>query len=105
MPIRGRIDEQHVVYLLVDDLPADHDRSAESRKKETANGTRVQVEPSEFLHIVAQEKGLVIQSRKVVLQGITYVSRCGDYYYYTISRVPLVLPKDCVVQQAKSVLL
>jgi hypothetical protein len=68
-------------------------------------GPRVQVEPSEFLRMVEQEKGLVIKSRKFALQGITYVSRCGDYYYYTISKKPLVLPKDCVVQQCKNILL
>ena len=68
-------------------------------------GPRVQVEPSEFLRMVEQEKGLVIKGRKMALQGITYVSRCGDYYYYTISKEPLALPKDCVVQQAKNILL
>ena len=68
-------------------------------------GPRDQVEPAEFLQILQREKGLVIQRQKVFLQGITYVSRCGDYYYYTTTKEPLVLPKECIVQHAKNILL
>ena len=68
-------------------------------------GPRVQVEPSEFLRMLEQEKGLVIKGKKIAFRGVIYVSRCGDYYYYTISKEPLSLPKDCVVHQAKNILL
>lgn len=72
-------------------------------------GPRVFVEPAEFLRIVAENSGLVIEvnrGKKFGIQAqITYVSRCGDYYYYTSSRKPLSLPAECEVQQARSVLL
>ena len=62
-------------------------------------GPRVQVEPAEFLRLIEKEKGLVINSRRL------YVAKCSDYYYYTHSKKPLALPKECVVQQAKNILL
>ena len=62
-------------------------------------GPRVLVDPDEFLRLVEEEKGLVINNRKM------YVARCGDYYYYTTSKTPLPLPKECVVQRAKGILL
>ena len=68
-------------------------------------GPRVQVEPAEFLRLVGEAKGMVVKGRKLGLQGITYVSRCGDYYYYTITREHLALPRECIVQQAKNILL
>ncbi len=68
-------------------------------------GPRVFVEPAEFLRIVEKNKGLIIQGRKVAFQGITYVSRCGDYYYYTTSKEPLNLPRDCDIQKARAILL
>ena len=72
-------------------------------------GPRIAVEPSEFLRLVEQDKGLVIetiQGKKFGFRGIiTYVSRCGDYYYYTQSQTPLSLPEECEVQQAQRILL
>lgn len=62
-------------------------------------GPRVLVDPDEFLRLVEKEMGLVITNRKM------YVAKCGDYYYYTTSKKPLTLPKECVVQEAKSILL
>jgi len=67
-------------------------------------GPRIQVEPADFLQMLQREKGLVIQ-RQSFFQGITYVSKCGDYYYYTISKEPLSLPQECVVQHARNILL
>ena len=72
-------------------------------------GPRIAVEPSEFLRLVEQDKGLVIETiqvRKFGFRGlIMYVSRCGDYYYYTQSKTPLSLPEECEVQQAQRILL
>ncbi len=68
-------------------------------------GPRVQVEPTEFLSIVEREKGLVIKTQKILLQGITYVTRCGDYYYYTATRTPLSLPAGVEVKEARNILL
>ena len=69
-------------------------------------GPRIAVEPSEFLRLVEQDKGLVIQGKKIGFLGlIMYVSRCGDYYYYTQSKTPLSLPEECEVQQAQRILL
>ena len=73
-------------------------------------GPRIAVEPSEFLRLVEQDKGLVIETiqgkKRFGIRGIiTYVSRCGDYYYYTQSQTPLSLPEGCEVQQAQRILL
>ena len=72
-------------------------------------GPRVCVEPSEFLRLIAENNGLVIEvnrgSKFGIQAQITYVSRCGDYYYYTSSKTPLSLPKECEVQQARTILL
>jgi hypothetical protein len=92
------------IYWWVIFLPIIIAQQTEARRRRQM-GPRVQVEPSEFLRMIAQEKGLVIKSRKFPLQGTTYVSRCGDYYYYTMSKEPLALPDGCVVQQAKNILL
>lgn len=74
-------------------------------RKRRQMGPRICVEPNEFLRLVGEEKGLVIRGRKFVLQGTMYLSRCGDYYYYTHARAPLHLPRECEVRQARQILL
>ena len=68
-------------------------------------GPRVHVNPQEFLRLAAEEKGLIIKSQGMLLRPIVYVTRSGDYYYYTMSRQPVPLPPDCQVTEAKNVLL
>jgi hypothetical protein len=77
---------------------------AKARRRRTM-GPRVFVEPSQFLDAVSREKGLVIKGPKVLWSGRMYLARCGDYYYYTVSKKPLELPEGCSVQEAKQILL
>jgi hypothetical protein len=84
-------------------LLAVHQARARRRRQ---MGPRVQVEPAEFLSIVEREKRLVIKTQKFFLRGITYVTRSGDYYYYTLARgVPLTLPAGIEVKEARNILL
>ena len=68
-------------------------------------GPRVQVDPAEFLRILENEKGLVIKGRPIILRGTEYVTRSGDYYYFTFAKEPLTLPKECKVTNARQILL
>ena len=68
-------------------------------------GPRVRVEPQQFLRILEKEKGLVIKGRRVMLRGTPYVTRSGDYYYYTVTKGPLSIPSDCEVTEARYILL
>jgi hypothetical protein len=90
-------------------------------------GPRIKVAPGQFLEIVAREKGLVVSNtaadspaaalrtlvRRIPLLGrllgqlpnIVYVTRSGDYYYYTRVCEPLSLPPDCQVVEGDYILL
>jgi hypothetical protein len=62
-------------------------------------GPRVHINPNEFVDIAEKEQGLVIKSKRM------YLIRSGDYYYYTTSKQPLVLPLECHVKEVKNILL
>jgi hypothetical protein len=49
--------------------------------------------------------GLVIMGPKVIFTGNTYLTRSGDYYYYTTAKQPLILPTGVEVSHAKQILL
>ena len=69
-------------------------------------GPRVQVDAFEFLRIVEREKGLVIRTRPVPLIGMRmYVTRSGDYYYYTRTKDALTIPAGIEVKDAQAMLL
>ena len=68
-------------------------------------GPRLRIDNDEFIKIVEREKELVIMGPKVIFTAYTYVTRSGDYYYYTTSKVPLILPDGTEMSQAKQILL
>ena len=79
--------------------------NARMMRRRRQMGPRVQVDAAEFLRIVEREKGLVIKGRKVLWTPVTYVMRSGDYYYYTLTRDPLMIPAGVEVKEALSILL
>lgn len=68
-------------------------------------GPRLKISTEEFLKIIERDGGLVIMGPRVLFAGYTYLTRSGDYYYYTISKTPLVLPSGTEVSSAKQILL
>jgi len=86
-------------------------------------GPRIKVAPAQFLEIATRERGLVVSNtaadspaaalrtlvRNIPLLGrvpsIVYVTRSGDYYYYTAVCEPLTLPPDCQIVEGNSILL
>ena len=68
-------------------------------------GPRIRITESEFLKFAEKERGLVIRGPQVLWAGATYLLRSGDYYYYTVTKLPLVHPKECQVLESKQILL
>lgn len=79
--------------------------AAQRARRRRQMGPRVKVTPAEFLGVVEGARELVIRGPKVLLQGTTYVTRAGDYYYYTTVREPLRLPDGVEVRDAQNILL
>jgi hypothetical protein len=92
-------------YWWVVFLPLLAAAAARRARRRRQMGPRVLVSPEEFLKVVEREKALVIKGPKVILQGTTYVTRAGDYYYYTTVREPLRLPDGVEVKEARNILL
>ena len=79
-------------------------QNAQARKRRQM-GPRLRISNAEFQKIVEAERGLVIMGPKILFSGYTYLTRSGDYYYYTTTKQPLALPTGIEVSPAKQILL
>jgi len=77
----------------------------QNNRRKRQMGPRIQISDSEFLKLAEKERGLVIRGPKMLWAGNTYLLRSGDYYYYTIAKVPLDLPKECQILESSHILL
>jgi len=69
-------------------------------------GPRIRVSTEEFIEIAAKECGIVIAAPKLFWQATaTYLTRSGDYYYYTYTNTLITLPPECKIIKSKGILL
>ena len=74
-------------------------------QKRRQMGPRIYITEQEFLKLAEKERGLVIRGPITRWFGTIYLLRSGDYYYYTQTKIPLSLPKECQICDSKNILL
>ena len=89
-------------YFILPVIIISQQKKAQRRRQ---MGPRLKVSNDVFIHEVSHSSGKVIRGPKVLWQGYTYLVCGGEYYYYTISKEPLVMPPDIEVIDVKQILL